>query len=122
MLDDIDITGDESKGEEELKETKETEVPPKEEEEDDDIMEVTDIEFVKPVFPVEDLTVSDSESVVDNNEEKSELLEDEIKEQHENQKLEKDKEEITDVTTGEMKADEVSEKIKGMIISLLIFI
>lgn len=31
-------------------------------------MEVTDIEFVKPVFPVEDLTVSDSESVADNDE------------------------------------------------------
>ncbi|XP_046665109.1 uncharacterized protein LOC124357394 isoform X3 [Homalodisca vitripennis] len=78
VVEDIDITGDEPKEEEkETDEKKEEEEPPKVEE-DDDIMEVTDIEYIKPVFPVEDLTVSDSESVVDNSEEKPELVETEM--------------------------------------------
>lgn len=67
-MDDIDITEDEPKKEEGGEEEIKTEEKKSKEEEDDDIMEVTDIEFVKPVFPVEDLTVSDSESVADHDE------------------------------------------------------
>lgn len=79
VLDDIDISEDEPK-EEVVKETKEEGKEHPKVEEDDDIMEVTDIEFIKPVFPVEDLTVSDSESVADKDEEKTEMLEDVSKE------------------------------------------
>ncbi|XP_054263515.1 uncharacterized protein LOC128986927 isoform X2 [Macrosteles quadrilineatus] len=64
VVEDIDITEDEPKEEEPKKEEESEEKKEKEapkEEDDDDIMEVTDIEYIKPVFPVEDLTVSDNE-------------------------------------------------------------
>lgn len=55
---------------------------------DDDDLEVIECEIIQPVFPIEDLTTSDCESVVDTTEEKADptILEEEMAEE------EKDKE------------------------------